>query len=104
MEKWGFIWIMLVLKIPLVALLWLVWWSVRQTPEPETQADDEGGDGGLRKPLPTNPRHPRGPRRRGPHGGPAVPSPPRTRTPARARDRAHRAPARRPTRAGGKVG
>src|SRR3712207_8766076 len=33
-EAWGFIWIMLVLKIPLVALLWLVWYAVRAKPDP----------------------------------------------------------------------
>ena len=84
-EAWGFIWIMLVLKIPLVALLWLVWYAVRATPEPIAADDD--GDGGIGKPRPHDPRGPGKPRRRGPHGDPLVPAPPRTRTTATSRDR-----------------
>ena len=41
---WGFIWMVVVLKIPIVALLWLVWWAVRA--EPETAGEESGGDGG----------------------------------------------------------
>ena len=84
MEAWGFIWIMLVLKIPLVALLWLVWYAVRAAPEPIGE-DDE--DGGIGKPHPRDPRGPGRPRRRGPHGDPVVPAPPRRRTTAQARQR-----------------
>jgi hypothetical protein len=81
-EAWGFIWIMLILKIPLVALLWIVWWAVRSTPEPELPGDDDGGLG-VRHPHDPQPLPP-APRRRGPHGDPVLPAPPRTRTPARA--------------------
>ena len=84
MEKWGFIWLMFALKIPVAALLWLVWWAVKAEPEPEAADDDEGG---LGKPR-TDPPRPLGPRRRGPHGDPVVPAPPRSRTRARSRDRA----------------
>ena len=84
MEAWGFIWIMFVLKIPLVALLWLVWYAVKATPEPVAE-DDE--DGGIGKPWPHDPRGPGRPRTRGPHGDPVVPAPPRSRTPAQARER-----------------
>ena len=82
---WGFIWIMFVLKVPVIALLWLVWWAVHQTDDP---AEEEGGDGGSKLP-----RHPRptthGPRspRRGPHGDPPVPAPARARVKAVARRR-----------------
>jgi hypothetical protein len=81
-EAWGFIWVMFALKIPLAMLLWIVWWAVHATPEPVETDDDDGGirpcpDGGPKA----------GPRKRGPHGDPVVPSPPRTRTPATARDR-----------------
>lgn len=74
---WGFLWLMLALKIPLAALLYLVWWAVKQTPE-EAEQPTRDGDGGLkvrhpRRPLP---RHPR----RGPHGDPLPPAPARTRT------------------------
>lgn len=78
---WTFIFMMVVLKIPVAALLWIVWWAIHATPDPEPAED--GGDGGTRRP-----REPRGPRprppRRGPHGEPPVPAPPRTR-PAAAR-------------------
>jgi hypothetical protein len=76
---------MLALKIPLIALLWLVWWAVRAEPEPESSSDDD--DGGIRRPHERLPREPHGPRRRGPHGDPVVPAPPRTRTNVRSRDR-----------------
>ena len=76
---WGFIWMIVVLKIPIVALLWLVWWAVHS--EPDASGDEsEGGDGGLR----TRAVHPRRPfprrPRRGPHGDPPCAPPPRTRT------------------------
>jgi len=86
-EVWGFIWLMLVLKIPIVALLWIVWWAIHAEPEPEA-SDDE--DGGIHKPDDRIPREPRGPRRRGPHGDPAAPAPPRTRTTVRSRERVSR--------------
>ena len=74
---WGFLWIMLALKIPLAALLWIVWWAIHA--EPETEQPPGPGDGGTKKP-----RHPRKPfprrPRRGPHGDPALPAPPRTRS------------------------
>ena len=94
MEVWGFIWLMLVLKIPVIALLWLVWWAVRQEPEPIADSEDgEGGSGRPRVPHPHDgprypQRRPRGPR--GPHGDLPAPGPPRVRTPARARERVHR--------------
>jgi hypothetical protein len=84
-EAWGFIWIMLVLKIPLVALLWLVWYAIKAQPEPVTEDDD--GDGGIRRPGPREPYGPGRPRHRGPHGDPVVPAPPRVRTSAQSRDR-----------------
>jgi hypothetical protein len=77
---WTFIWLMFLLKIPIVALFLLVRWAVRQTPEPAS-----GGDGGVgprsRPPHPHRPRS-RGPRprRRGPHGEASPPSPARVRT------------------------
>jgi hypothetical protein len=74
---WGFLWIMLALKIPLIALLWIVWWAVRAVPE--TEQPPGGDDGGTKRP-----RHPRRPfprrPRRGPHGDPPLPAPARTRS------------------------
>jgi hypothetical protein len=78
---WTFVYLMLILKIPIVALLTIVWWAIRSTPEDSTseRADDNGGSKTRqrprhpRKPLP---RHPR----RGPHGDPLPLPPPRART------------------------
>ena len=81
MEEWGFIWLMFAMKIPIVALLWIVWWAVRA--KPETAPEDEGnnGEGGIGdRHNPPRPR-PTPPRRRGPHGAPVAPSPPRVRAP-----------------------
>jgi hypothetical protein len=71
---------MVALKIPIVALLWIVWWAVHATPETAPPA----GEGGIKdRPQPRHPRTPRrGPRRRGPHGAPLHQSPPRVRTTA----------------------
>jgi hypothetical protein len=81
---WGFLWLMLALKLPLAGLIYIVWWAIKQTPEEAPASDD---DGGLKL---TPARHPRKPfprrPRRGPHGDPAPPAPPRVRsTRARAR-------------------
>ena len=83
-ETWGFIWIMLILKIPLVMLLYTVWWAIKQVPDP---AVDDSTDGGSGDRTPPPEPQPRTPRRRGPHGEPTPPAPPRTRTKVRSRDR-----------------
>jgi hypothetical protein len=76
---WTFVYLMLILKIPIAALLFIVWWAIRAAPEqPETEnADGPGGSKTRhRHPRPPLPRHPR----RGPHGDPLPLPPPRTRT------------------------
>jgi hypothetical protein len=84
MEVWTFVWLMVFLKIPIVALFLIVRWAVNQTPETEP-----GGDGGIGPRPSPHPHHPRPrppgavsrlPRRRGPHGDPAPSSPTRVRT------------------------
>jgi hypothetical protein len=78
MEVWTFVWLMVFLKIPIVALFLIVRWAVNQTPETES-----GADGGIGpRPSPHHPHHPRTrlPRKRGPHGDPAPSSPTRVRT------------------------
>jgi len=79
---WGFIWIMLILKIPLAALIYIVWWAIRQEPEEPEATDDTSGGGGVKRPP--HDRHPRKPfphaPRRGPHGDPAHLPPSRIRT------------------------
>jgi hypothetical protein len=83
---WTFVYLMVALKLPIAALLWLVWWAVHAVPEPEVGSQD---DGGVRKPR--HPRPPRTPRpRRGSHADPPPPSPARTRSVAAiARDPQH---------------
>ncbi len=84
-DVWTFVWLMFLLKIPIVALFLIVRWAVNQTPETEP-----GQDGGIGpRPSPHRPHHPRPrppgaaprlPRRRGLHGDPAPASPARVRT------------------------
>jgi hypothetical protein len=83
-DAWTFLWLMLALKIPILGLLLLVRWAIRQTPEEAT-----GGDGGIGPthptPGPLHPHHPRSrlprlPRSRGPHGGAPLLPPARVRT------------------------
>lgn len=68
---WPIFFLIVVLKIPVLASLWLVWWASRAEPLPE-EAPEEG-DGGFRR-WNAEPRRPRGPRR-GPHGAGAKPLP-----------------------------
>jgi len=74
------IWTALMMKLPLVVLVLAVWWAIHEEPEEPGKQDDDGG--GIRRagqrdhPLKPFPRPPR----RGPHGEPAPPSPPRIRT------------------------
>jgi hypothetical protein len=79
-DTWTFIWLAVLLKLPIVALFLLVRWAVRQTPE--TAEEEDGGIGP--RPRPRNPHHPRPgltrPPRRGPHGDPAPAAPSRVRT------------------------
>jgi hypothetical protein len=75
---WAFIWLMFVLKIPIAALLLIVWWAIRSEPtEGEIPGTDDGGTKTRRRhPRRPFPRHPR----RGPHGDPVAPPPARTRS------------------------
>jgi len=72
-----YVWMMVVLKIPIAALLYLVWWASK-SPEP---IDPEP----ARIPIDREPFHPRFPRRprpprRGPHADPMPAPPQRVRT------------------------
>lgn len=78
-----FIFLMVILKIPIFALFYIVWWAIHAKPEPEPVT---GEDGGTKRPLNPRPRHPhprpalpRNPRR-GPHGAPQPAPPQRVRT------------------------
>ena len=61
-EGWTLFYMVVILKIPMVAALWLVWWAIKQEPETE---EAPGEDRGPRRKLPPLPRWPR----RGPAGG-----------------------------------
>ncbi len=87
---WGFLWLMLALKIPLAALIYIVWWAIKQEPEQPSSSSEDGG-GGVRRVHHPHPRRPfpRSPRR-GPHGDPAPRPPARVRSVrARARTLGH---------------
>ena len=80
---WAVFWLAVVLKIPIAALLWIVWWAVREPPLPNVGNDDGGGSD-------RDPGHPRlrppRPPRRGPHRRTETRPPSRVRT-ARGRRR-----------------
>jgi hypothetical protein len=84
---WGFIWLMFILKIPILMLFGIVWWAVRKSSEPAEPVDDV-----KVRPSPHPPSRVRRPRRpRGPHSGAMPLPPPRVRTvTAIARQRADR--------------
>jgi hypothetical protein len=83
-DAWTFIWLMFILKIPIVGLFLIVRWAVRQGPEAASEED-----GGIAfEPRPRHPHRPhtrqggRGPilPRRGPHGAASPAAPARIRT------------------------
>jgi hypothetical protein len=70
---WAVFWLAVILKIPIAALLLIVWWAIREPPVPEA----DPGDGGGNVPRDPHPRtRPPKPSRRGPHTqpGPAAPA------------------------------
>jgi len=82
---WTFIWLILLLKIPIGGMLWIIWWAIKKA-DREPAGEDGSDDGGSK--LRAKPhRHPRRPRprtplspRRGPHAGARLRAPRRTRT------------------------
>ena len=71
MEGWTIFYMVVILKIPMVAALWLVWWAIKSEPAPEEETGEDRGPRRTRPPLPRWPR--RGPR---PAGGGAGCTPP----------------------------
>jgi hypothetical protein len=59
---WTLFFMLVILKIPLAAALYLIWWAVK---EPVEEGPPSGGDRPPRRKPPTLPRSPR----RGPAGG-----------------------------------
>jgi hypothetical protein len=79
--------LLVVLKVPVLAMIYLVWWACQPETGAEAGADGSGGDPVRRR----RPIFPRGPRR-GPHGPElgGLPEPPhegRSRQPERTRSR-----------------
>lgn len=74
--SWTFLYLMIGLKIPIAALLYLVWWAIHQVPE---TAEPGAGEGGSRRPRHPRPPLPRRPRPRGAHGLPVPVAPQRMR-------------------------
>jgi hypothetical protein len=72
---WAVFWLAVILKIPIVALLGLVWYAIRQPPVPETDQDGEGGSRRGPHPRISPPQPPR----RGPHAEPPPAAPDRVR-------------------------
>ncbi len=79
MELSAILWMFVILKLPILAAFFLIWYAV-QAPDPDTGESDEGGGGSDREGGPRQ-RRPRPPRR-GPHGAPPSGSPRRVRAPA----------------------
>jgi hypothetical protein len=71
------LWLALALKVPIVALLYLVWWAIKDPPV--SMADDDGGGSPDRDPRPHPRDRPPHPPRRGPHGPPEPAAPARVR-------------------------
>ena len=61
---WPVFFLMVILKIPVAALLYLIWWAFRATDAP-ADAPPDGGEDRFRR-FRREPKRPRGPRR-GPH-------------------------------------
>ena len=54
---WTFIWLMLLLKIPIGGMLWIVWWAIHKTDEePAVDGDEDGGSKLRLRPHPRSPR------------------------------------------------
>ena len=80
---WEIVFLMVILKIPIVYLCLVIYYAVKAEPKPEAGAGvttrlgpDDDGNGGLRRPARTRRLRP------GPHGGPSrsYPRVPRTAT------------------------
>ena len=69
-----FIFMGLILKLPILGACWLIWHAVRAEPELIEGAEDEGGHEHRRFRRDPRPKRPAGPRR-GPHAPDALPLP-----------------------------
>jgi hypothetical protein len=85
---WFSIWFLVILKIPIAYLGYVIWWAVKDPPEPSSgpefgAAESGNGNGGVGGPARRRaPNRPIPGRRPGPHGVPA-----RRPVPVQARER-----------------
>jgi hypothetical protein len=85
---WFSIWFLVILKIPIAYLGYVIWWAVKDPPDPSagpeyrTSVTKDGGGGAGGADRRRRPHKPIPGRRPGPHGTPA-----RRRAPAYARER-----------------
>ena len=71
------VWMLVILKIPIIAALLLIWYAVK---EPNQAPDEEDGGSRVPREPDPSPKRPRPrPPRRGPHATPPAPSPQRIR-------------------------
>jgi hypothetical protein len=83
---WAFFYMFVILKIPICAALYLVWWAVKQD---TSEVDPPSNDRHWRHtPRPPRPRRPIGPRR-GPHACRPPASPQRIRARGKRLQRTH---------------
>ncbi|MFN2629250.1 MAG: hypothetical protein ABR569_11525 [Gaiellaceae bacterium] len=66
---WEIVFLMVILKIPIVYLCWVIWWAVKAEPRPEEGAAIQVVVGQNRPRG--GPRRPRRPLRPSPRGGPS---------------------------------
>ena len=82
---WALFYMFVILKIPIVLLLWLVWYAVKEEPATGDDSEVREGGGGGNHPRPHKPRPPR----RGPHADPLPQSPSRVRATGKKLSRSH---------------
>ena len=94
---WTMLYLFVALKIPICAAIWLVWWAIKQEPDPSEDVRDDGGAAQAAAPGPAAPAHaaPRPARRA--RAGLAAARPPVQRARPRPRALARAAPPRRTT-------
>jgi hypothetical protein len=66
---WELIWLMVIMKIPILYLCWVVYWAIKSEPRPEESAALVAASDDT-DPPPWRARR-SGPRRSGPHGRPS---------------------------------
>ena len=53
---WTMFYLFVALKMPIIAAIWLVWWAVKQEPDPSEDVRDDGGTKRRPHPIPRLPQ------------------------------------------------